>query len=295
MIPNHEYIFSYMTNKNSLTFDGHNVLIKQGPFRKTTFPFNNILNWYVYDDKTYRSMFITYTSDAGKQKKIQLFTQHGEQGFHALIDGFNQTIPTKCLNHLEKKEAFKIMKAADPKKVGALGAFIVIFILTTVFMSSGLRHYFDFGFEERSIDEVIAGEYDTRNLDIMGYPLQETLEETYTKSGSTTYTYYVPLVNDMWEDDQPIPVIMKFSEDVYNSYDEDATAFKGVVRDLWMEGADQDVKDFFGSEYGFEVNDDVILFEVTGEEHNDSLMFFIWLGINGIFVVLLGVVYLRSK
>ena len=36
-------------------------------------------------------------------------------------------------------------------------------------------------------------------------------------------------------------------------------------------------------------------FEVTGEEHNDSLMFFLWLGINGLFGIIFFIAYLKQK
>lgn len=272
------------------------VNIKQGPFRKTTFPFANILHWYVYEDKTYRSLFISYNNDLGKQKKIQLFAQLGEPGFADIIEAFNQTIAAKNLNHLPKKEAFKIMKAADPKKVGAFGAMIVIFALTTTFMFPGLCHYFDFGFDEEVyVEELIEGDYDSRNMNLLGYPLGQTLEETYTKGSTTTITYYVPIVGESWEEGDRLDVVLKFSEDDYENADEDAIKFKGVARNVWHEGLDTDQEEFFNSEYGFEVSEDVIMFEVTNEEHNDSGMFFGWLAINGLFVIIFGVVYIRSK
>jgi hypothetical protein len=296
MITGHEYIFSYMTNKNSLMYDGMNVTIKQGPFRTTTFPFTSILNWYVYEDKTYRSLFITYTHESGKQKKVQLFAQLGEPGFASLVEGLNATIGQKGLNHLDKKEAFKIMKTADPKKVGALAAMIIILALTTTFMLPGLIHFFDFGFDDEVyVEELIAGDYDSRNMRLYGYPLEEQLEETYTKGSTTTITYHVPIVGEDWEYGDPIEVIMKFSEEDYYNADEDAIEFTGVAKNLMWEGVGSDEKDFFVSEYGFEVSENVILFDATGEERNGAMEFIIWCVINGIFVVIFGIVYLRSK
>lgn len=295
MITGHEYIFSYMTNKNSLMYDGMNITIKQGPFRTTTFPFMSILNWYVYEEKTYRSLFITYTHESGKQKKAQLFAQLGEPGFAAVVEGLNASIGAKCLNHLDKKEAFKIMKTADPKKVGALAAMILILALTTSFMLPGLIHFFDFGYDDEVfVEELVAGEYDSHNMTLYGYPLQETLEETYTKGSTTTITYYVPMVHETWDSD-PLQVIMKFNETEYDNADEDAIEFTGVARNIMWEGMDTDQKEFFSSEYGFDVSEDVILFEVTGEERNGGMEFFIWCLINGIFVVIFVVMLIRSK
>ncbi len=296
MITGHEYIFSYMTNKNSLVYDGMNITIKQGPFRTTTIPFLSILNWYVYEDKTYRSLFITYTHESGKQKKVQMFAQLGEPGFAAVVEGLNAMIPQKGLNHLDKKEAFKIMKTTDPKKIGALSAMIVILALTTTFMFSGLRHFFDFGYDsEVFVEELVAGEYESNNMTLYGYPLQEQLEETYTKGSTTTITYFTPIVHETWEEGDPIQVVLKFDETEYENTDEDAIEFTGVARNFGWEGMDTDQKEFFYTEYGFDVSEDVILFEVTGDKRNGGMEFFMWCLINGIFLVIFGVVYIRSK
>lgn len=298
MITGHEFIFSYMTNKNSVMYDGMNLIIKRGPFHKKSIPLSSIANWYVFEDKTYRSLFITWNDDLGKLKRIQLFAQLGEPGFADLVDAFNQSIGAKCLNHLPKKEAFKIMKAADPKKVGALGAMIVIFILTTVFMFPKLYHFFDFGYDDSvSIKELIDGEYDSRNMNLEGYALEEGLEETSSssKSSSITTTYYLPVVDPDWEYGQPVECVMLFDHDVYYELPEDAISFKGVVRNVAWEGLDEEKAEFFRTKYDLDVSEDCLLFEVTNKEHNDAGMFYGWLAINGIFVILFAVMYVRSK
>jgi hypothetical protein len=299
MIQGHEYIFSYMTNKNSLTFDGFNVLVKQGPFRKTNFAFASIINWYVFDEKTYRSLYITYTTEASKVKKVQLISQLGEPGFRDIVEALNTSIPNKSLNHLPREEAFKVMKAMNPKKAGAIGGIILIFVLTTAFMYPGIRHYLDFGFADADVEQLINGDdFGTRNLNLYGRPLEETLESTTTKNGSTqSVEYFVPIVGADWDYDQPVQVIMKFdkmNEDEFNEL-YDNVEFKGVVRNIGFEGIEDDEKEFFGTEYNLKVSDDVILFEVTGEKHNDSLMFFLWLGLNGLFIIIFGIVYLKNR
>jgi hypothetical protein len=278
-----------------------NLTIKRGPFHKKSIPFNSVVNWYVYEDKTYRSLYITWNDESGKLKKIQLIAQLGEPGFTDLIEGLNQSMGAKNLNHLPKKEAFKLMKAADPKKAAAIGMIIAVLILTTVFMFPKLCHFFDFGFEEATVQQLVDGETDTRNLNLIGVPLPETMEEvtTSTKNSSTTTTrkIYVPIVSDDYAYDGPVEVIMQFDDlsdaEYYKIMDE--VEFTGVARTIAWEGLEDDEKEFFATEYGLDVSDDVIMFEVTGEEHNDSLMFYVWLLINGLVVIIFGIVYLRSK
>lgn len=282
-------------------FDGTYLTLKRGPFHKKTFPFASIQNWYVYEDKTYRSMFITWIDDSGKLKRIQLFAQLGEPGFTDLVEAFNQSMGAKNLNHLPKKEAFKVMKAADPKKIGALGAMIVILILTTTFMYPGLRHFLDFGFEEATVQQLVDDEIGTRNLNLIGVPLEETLEETTTtrKSGSSTTStkLFIPVVDDDYNYDRPVEVMLMLDDpddsEYYSALND--VEFTGVVRNIAWEGMEEDQKEFFYTEYGLEVSDDVILFEVTGEEHNDAAMFYGWLGINGLFLLIFGIIYLRTK
>lgn len=301
MTTGREFVFSYMNSKNSFTFDGANVLIKMGPFRKRTFPFNSIVNYYVFDNNAYRSLFITYNDEQGKLKKVQMFSHLGEIGFRDLVDELNNNIGNKGLNHLPEKEAFKVMKAANPKKWGPIGAFGIIFVLVTCIFYPGLRHYMDFGFEDAEVQALIAGENDSRNLNLLGIPLYETLEETTTttKSGSTTTSVkvYIPIVDPEWDYDRPIQVIMQFDELNDEEYDAifESSEFVGVVRNIWYEGLDEDQKQFFRDEYDLEVADDAILFEVTGDEHNDDLIFWVWVGINGIFVIIFGIAMLKQK
>lgn len=301
MTPGREFIFTYMTTKNSFTFDGVNVLVKMGPFRKKTFLFNNIIHYYVFDNNAYRSLFITYNDEQGKQRKVQMFSQLGEIGFRDLVEELNNTIGNKGLNHLPEKEAFAAMKTLNPKKWGGVAAFGIMFAIVTALFYPGLRHYFDFGFENAEVRQLIADDIGTRNLNLAGVPLYETLEETTTttKSGSTTTTVkvYIPVVDPEWDYDRPVQVIMEFDELSDSEYDAvfESSEFVGVVRDVWYEGLDSDQKQFFRDEYNLDVADDAILFEVTGEQHNDGMIFWIWLGVIGLFVIIFVIAYIKSK
>jgi hypothetical protein len=301
---NKEYVFAYMTAKNSVTIDSYSVLCKIGPFRKKQFAFNNIINFYVFNNQNqYQSLFITYTNDSGKTEKVQMYSQFGEQGFNELITELSNRIPNKSLNHLPEKEAFAAMKVANPKKWGAIVAFLIIFAVVTVFFIPALMHYFDFGFQETEVQQLIKGDMpSTRNLLLAGQPLYENLEETTTttRKGSTTTTkkVYIPIVPPDWDYDSDIKVILQFDEltdDEYGSVME-SSEFVGVVRNIWYEGLEKDQIEFFNTEYpDLKVADDAIMFEVTNETHNDSLMFFVWIGINGFLLIIFLVTYFKSK
>lgn len=302
MTPNREFIFSYMNAKNSVTFDGMNLLCKMGPFRKKLIPFNSVQNYYVFDNKSYRSLYITWSDEQGKLRRVQLYTHLGEIGFRDLVDELNNSIGAKSLNHLPEKEAFKVMKAANPKKWAPFVAFAIILVITTCIFYPGLHHYLDFGFRDAEVQELISGdELGTRNLNLSGMPLSETLEETTTSThnGSTTTTkkVYIPIVSPDWDENQPVKVVMKFDELSDEEYDAimESSEFTGVVRNIWYEGLEQDQRQFFSDEYGLTVPDDAIMFEVTGERHNDDLQFWLWVGINGLFVIIFIIAALKNK
>lgn len=299
MIPNKEFLFSYVNNKNSVTYDGQNLLCKIGPFRKRVIPFNNIQHYYVFENKSYRVLYITWLNDKGKLQRVGMFTHLGEIGFRDLIEELNNSIGSKGLNHLPEDEAFKAMKAANPKKWAPVAGFVIILIITTSSFYPGLRHYFDFGFRDAEVQQLIAGDdLGTRNLNLSGVPLSEAVEET-TQSGSrnTTNGVFVPLVPPDWSEGQPVHVIMKFdklSDEEYNAVLE-SSEFTGVVRDIGYEGLGSDHRQAFSDEFDLEVPDDAILFEVTRERHNDGLKFWLWLGINGFFVIIFAAAVIKNR
>ena len=75
----------------------------------------------------------------------------------------------------------------------------------------------------------------------------------------------------------------------------ESSEFVGVVRDIWYEGMEDDQIQFFKDNYDLRISDHVIMFEVTGEEHNDALMFWVWFGINMFFGIIFLVAFVKSK
>ena len=297
-----EYIFEYMGAKSSVTLDGYNVLCKIGPFRKKNFPFANIKYYYLQQSGTHQTLFFVYTNEAGKDKRIQMPSHLGQPGLQDLMNELFVRIPAKTLNNLTEKEAFKTMKTANPNKMAPVIAFLVIFAVITVFFIPGLTHYFDHGLEDAEVQELIDGkDFGTRNLNLLGVPLDKTLEETTTttKSGSTTtkVEYFIPIVPPDWDDRQSVQVILEFGELSDEEYYAilESSEFVGTVRDVWYEGLDDDQIQFFRDEHGLTVNDDAILFEVTGTDRNDQMLFWIWIGTTGIFLIIFIIAYLKQN
>jgi hypothetical protein len=293
-----EFKFGYMTTKSTVQLNGMNVHVQRGPFIKMDFLFSNIIHFYKFDNKGhYHQLIIRYYDEKkSKEKNLLLFSDAGDWGFRALVDEFTTTIPAKSLNHLPEKEAFQVLKMSNPKKAGTIGAGILIFLLVSILFYPGLRHFFDFGFEKAHVSELVEGkDFGTRNLVLSGVPSDYIMEETTGSKSGTTHSYYLPLVTAGWSEEKPVKVILKFDDESESSSALGQTEFVGVVRNIAWEGLDDEHIVFYQSDYQLNMGEDVVLFEVTGKEHNDSLMFGIWAGLLGIFGIIFLIVYLKNK
>jgi hypothetical protein len=289
-----EFTFNYFAAKNSVAFDDFIVKIKIGPFRKYEFAFPNIQNFYVFDNNQYRSIFITYTDDTGKNKKVQVFSTPAEMGFNQLAAELNAKIPQKSLNHLSEKEAFKVMKTANPKKWAPVVAFLFMLVVTSAFVYPGLRHYFDFGFADATVAEIGEGkDVGTRNIHITGQTLDQPLVETSSSSQGTkptSKTTYIPLVSEDYVDGDPVKVILKFDGLSDFEYQEELhkTDFTGVVRNIAWEGIGNDQVDFFKQHFQMNFPSAPVLVEITNTEHNDFYALAVLVGM----AVVIGIIVL---
>lgn len=290
-----------MTAKNVVTIDQYSINCKIGPIIKKNALLSNVQHYYVFDDQQYRNLMLTFTDESGKVKKIQLYSGYGEEGFEQLLTALQQRLPGKSLQHLPEKEALAQMKIANPRKVGAILAFAIITIVISIIFVPGMIHYFDMGFESATVQELLDGKTSTRNLKLSGTLLDAGIEETTTttRKGSTTTTVKVllPIVTEAWTEGQPALVVLEFDEMSGTEYSNvlNQSEFTGVVRNVWWEGLDQQQRDYFQTNYGLEVPEQALLFEVTGEQRNDAVMFYIWLGIVAFMGILFLLVYIKQS
>lgn len=267
------FTFRYFTMTNSLSIDNFTVSTKNGRVKKE-FPVANIINFYVLNTQQYQSMYMTYTDNAGKRKKIVLFAALGEMGFMEMVTELKMRMPEKSLHLLSQKEAFAAMKVANPNKWAPIVAFLLIVGIFGIFLFPGFIHFFDGGHENVTVEQVVAGDLGTRNVTIEGDLLDAGTEETVSgrKSG-TTHSTFIPIVDENWQEGDPVKVVLKFKELSSFDYTEamDRHSFTGVIRNVWWEGIEKDKVDFFKSEFGLHFEGTPILIEVTGKEaHNDA-------------------------
>lgn len=289
-----EFRFSYFTVSNTVTIDEHTLHVKTGPFIKKQISLLNLQHFYLFDNKDYRSIYLLYTDENGKSKKIQLMATPAEPGFNELLSELHLRFPAKGLNHLSEAEAFKAMKTANPKKWAPIAAFLIITLIIAGFFYPGLRHYFDFGHAKINVTQLVAGDYDSRNVSISGVLLDKSMEETTTtrNRGTTTTTVseYIPMVDENWQEGEPVRVVLSFDKLTSLEYNNlfDKESHLGVIRNIAWEGLDKSQKDFFKDHYGLNMADDVTLVEITNETHNDAWSFY---GLV-LVMVILGIVFL---
>ncbi|CAN5399651.1 hypothetical protein BH09BAC5_BH09BAC5_01870 [soil metagenome] len=297
-----EFSFAYITVKNTVSIDDYIIKVKTGPFIKKEFAQNNLQHFYMFDNKDYRSVYFQYIDDKGKLKKIQVMASPAETGFTEMIKELETRFPAKSLNQLSEAEAFKIMKTANPKKWAPFVAFIIIALVMGIGFYPGLRHYFDYGFSEVNVEQLISGEYSgSRNISLSGYLLDKSLEETTktTRNGSTTTTVseYVPLVDSMWEEGDPVKVILSFdklTDDEYNALF-DTLSHVGVIRNIAWEGLSKSQISFFKDHYGLKMDAAPILVEITNKKHNDAWAFYALLGCLGVMAIIFVIVAVKRR
>jgi hypothetical protein len=290
-----EYKFNYFTAKNSVSIDDFVIRTQRGPFIKKDFPVSSLENYFVFYNNTYQSIFFVYTDDKGKRKKIQVFATPAETEFTNLVNDLKVRFPDKGLNHLSDADAFKAMKVANPNKWAPFVAFFLMIAIMCGVLYPQLRHYLDFGFANATVSEVAEKkDFGTRNISISGQLLDKSLEETTTTTskGSTTKTtsVYIPMVDENWQEGDPVKVILSFDKLSDSEYDAvlELGEFTGVIRNIAWEGIENKQLDFLKSNYGLKFPDKPVLVQITNEKHNDTWVIFIM----GLVVVILAIVFI---
>jgi len=291
-----EFKFAYYTATNALVADDMQLIAKMGPFVKKQFSPSDLQYFYLFTNKQYQVLYMTYNA-GGKTKKIQLYSNHGESGFTEMMNYLNDKYKSHSLNHLGQEEALKTMHIANPNKWAPPVVFVILSLCMTLLMFPLLRHCFDSGSASVTIEQFIANpDVGTRNITIKGYPLDVGVKETITssRSSSKTSSTYVPLVGESWQDGDPVQVMLEFTELSSSGFDEmlEKNEFTGVIRNVWWEGVSSDNIDFLKEKYKLVFPRKPILIEVTNSAHNDGFILWIWIG-TLIFILILVIIVAR--
>ena len=291
-----EYKFQYYTASNALVVDDINFTAKVGPFVKRQFTAHDLQYFYVFTNKQYQALYITYQLN-GKAKKVQLYSNLGEPAFAQMVQFLEQKYKSHSLQSLSQDEALKTMHVANPNKWVPPFVFILLAGIMSLFLYPGLRHYFDSGSVTMSIEQLLANpSTGSRNIVIKGYPLDAGVKETITssRSSSKTSSTYIPLVGEAWQDGDPVKVVLEFSELSSSGYDEvmETMQFTGVIRNVAWEGISSDNVDFLKKEFKLNIPETPLLIEVTGTLQNDRWVIWVW-GAIIIFVFILVIIVAR--
>jgi len=272
-----EFIYPYYNVTNKVTLEDNVIKTQQGPFIKKEFSAYDLQYFAHSVTKQYEILTFMYTDKSLKTKKIQIYCNSAGEPFKELIAALNEKFPKKYLNNMDKAEALQIIKSVKTNILMPMAlVFIVMCILTCSIAYPWLRHAFDKGHAEITVDKLIANhEIGTRNITIEGSVLDAIIQETTTTTykGSTTkvISTFFPIVGPNWKENDPVKVVLQLGNLSQSQLDElgKYTLFTGVIRDIWWEGLESDKVDFFAKEFKVKA-DHPILIEVTNEKLNDQ-------------------------
>lgn len=296
-----EFTFSYMTNKNQISVDEKTLHAKIGPFVKKEIALSNIQYFYVKDFKDYREFIINHVKANGKTSNVKLIGSYGSQDVDNLANFLAALYPAKDLRKMDSKDAFKLMKAVNSQKMGLWIVAILIPAIMTIFFLPGLIHYFDSGHDNASIEDIISGkDLSSHNLTLTGIVLNQGMWEqtTTTNKGSTTTTEknYFPLIPETWKEGDPLNLILETEGMSQAETDEFVlkTSFNGTLRNVLWEGVADDQKEFFKSEYGLVMADNVVLFEVM-DGQPDEYIPYVFGGVIAIFLIIFIILWFKYR
>ena len=292
------FTYGFMAFQCKATLDAEHLSVKQG-LRTFEASVPKLRHLYLQQSaaSSQVTLLLAEERSAGKNRVLRLYANPGDLGFLGFVDAILALRPDIDLRGLPEKTALKKMGAANHDLIGLV---IMVFILPTIIgvgLLPKLVHGIEFGQERISLTSIAKGKTPrSHNVLITGAraKLSESIEVTTTtkkggvETGATT-KYFVPLVPNGWEKDQPVHVILETDE--MNSADEAklerATKFSGVVRDVLWEGLSSDDREYFVKDAGLKLSDHVKLVEYRANPQFDLLVF---LGATGLtFVIMLAI------
>lgn len=296
-----EFNFSYLTAKTKVAIENDILNAKVG-IVKRTIPLGQIKMLYIKEYKDYNELIIRYEKDTGKLKNQKFLFGYGEKDAIALADELSQRLPGIDLRNLEPSEAMKQMKAVNSQKVAfVIAPVVMIAVLAIIFMPFFI-HYFDKGHENVFVEDLISGKkLSSRNLTVEGYLLEEGMWEktTTTRRGSTTTTIIniFPMVAGDWQEGMPIKVLLE--TDDLTDYEVEALfeqpGYDVTLRNVWWEGASKDQIRFFEDEYGFIMDDDILLLKMSDGSRPDKWAIYVFGACVVIFAIVFAIVVRKYK
>lgn len=126
------FTFTYSSIVSTVTMDDLFVQIKRG-FVNRTYPLDKLRNFFWYRQKRYSTMYINFDGEDGKLDKILMHALPGDAQIDALNAELESRFLGKSLNHSPQRDAFKILRQANPVMMGIVVVVIVLLVLGGIF------------------------------------------------------------------------------------------------------------------------------------------------------------------
>ncbi len=275
------FAYRYMAFRHEAKIGAERLTVKQG-LRKLDLPLTEIVHLFIQPTLAQQTLVLSLRPSRGKPRIVRLRANHDEPGFLALVEALATLRSGIDLRVMDQKTALTRMGAVPGAPVGIVLLTLLLPSLVALALLPKLIHGLDFGEDRLSVTSIAKGRQpSSRNVVITGAraKLQESIEVTTSRiegadtGGSTRYL--VPIVSPDWDKDQPVHVILETDE--MDSADEArlerASKFRGIMRDILWEGLGHDDRDYFLSEVGLKLADDVRLVEYRANPRYDLLVF----------------------
>lgn len=291
-----QYSFQYTVLTIQASLEGNLLKVKQG-IRTFELAVSEIQMMWAgkMPPGDFQELVIVTRNASGKEKKFRFYANDGEQGLKDLVDELARQRPSSDLRSLSREEAFARMKTADTAKIAFWAVPFIIVGVMAAGASPLLIHGLDSGSAAVSAEEIASKkDTGTRNLTVKGQALNQGLEETTTRKGTKTVRMYFPVVGQSYTEGQPVSLLVQ-TGDLSEAELADVLSrseFKGVLRNILWEGPSSKQIEFFRSQYGLTVSDDVQLLELDA---NTAADLYIYLAILGITLVVMVVVMVILK
>lgn len=128
------FSFEYAAAVSTITMDNQQMEIKTG-FVKRLINVSQLKHFYLVSKNNYHTLYITYEERSGKVKKVAMNAEVNDPELLKFVKEMSEQFPSKSLNHLSEKEAYRTMQVTNPMV-------IVVIILLVVLSSVGAAIFF---------------------------------------------------------------------------------------------------------------------------------------------------------
>lgn len=281
-----EFKFKFKVVTITAILDETSLTVKQG-LAKWRVGLADLRHLYVIEQEGVGLvMILSYEAGPNKLKHRRVTASPGQPGFDALIKALLARRPDIDIRDKPIPEAYALMRLSNNLKwlVPAIVGSIVL-ALMSLFAIPYLLHGLDSGKQVIDVTQCSTTcDVNTHNLVVRGKLLMDAAieKETTHRRGGVSVKYYIPLVPKDYKPGDPIYMVVETSRLSPLQLKKLAAlhSFRGILRNIWFEGLDSDVVDFFRQKSGLNIADQARLLDLDASPSSDLWLALLILGVS---------------